>query len=245
MYPAGLCERWAGFFWQLPLLVCIIWLNFLPMTSLAPCYTTCGVRENPPSHTHIMQPPHSFYFFLFLPLNPPYFPPNLRARHLSLHHFHPYLSSSQIKSPYPVIFSLLSHFTPSLHPFFLPDMWKHLPPAACFLHECLCVQVWEHAMYYWASILSNHILHITGLLLNVLRTVVFGLWGVSEVFDGRNWPINKTLGAEKHRMPNKPAPKYCLTAEFCISIHCSSFELSWCWSSENLKSFELKGQVEL
>lgn len=46
-------------------------------------------------------------------------------------------------------------------------------------------------------------------------------------------------------MPNKPAPKYRFAAEFCISIRCSAFELSWHGSSENVQSFELRGQVEL
>lgn len=141
MYPAGLCERWAGFFWQLPLLVYIIWLNFLPMTSLAPCYTTCGVRENPPSHTHIMQPPRSFYFFFILPLSPPCFPPDLRARQPSFHHFRPCFFFAFSLHP--------SQFASSLHPFFPAVIWKHLPPAACFLCARVCVQIWSMQVTIW------------------------------------------------------------------------------------------------
>lgn len=143
MYPAGLCERWAGFFWQLPLLVYIIWLNFLPMTSLAPCYTTCGVKENPPSHTHIMQPPHSLYFFLIPPLSPPRFPSDLGARHPSLHHFRLcfFLSSDQVLFPPPTVFSSLPHFIPpySLHPYIRSSL--QACENTCFLRPVVCMSV--------------------------------------------------------------------------------------------------------
>lgn len=118
MYPPGFCERWAGFFWQLPLLMYIIWLNFVPVTSLAPCYTTCSVRENPPSHTHIMQPPCSLYFFLIFPSQSASLAPDLRARHSSLHHVHLcFLFSLPLApSPYP------SPFTASPNPLLPPGM---------------------------------------------------------------------------------------------------------------------------
>lgn len=178
MYPAGLCERWAGFFWQLPLLVYIIWLNFLPMTSLAPCYTTCGVRENPPSHTHIMQPPRSFYIFLILPLSPPGFPPDLRARQPSLHHLRPcfFLSLDQVFSPLFFLCSLTSplpiHFIPTS---ILPS--SHVKtPASCGLFSAwvfVCASM-NHASCYLASMpLYSYILKMHSLLVNVLRTVVY------------------------------------------------------------------------
>lgn len=126
MYPAGLCERWAGFFWQLPLLVYIIWLNSLPLTSLAPCYTTCGIRERPPSHTHIMQPPPSVFSFL----TPP--------PHLLLHHLHLFFYFSptvflSIPSPHPIS-PLFTIYCPSFQ-----AMQKHLLPVTCCVQQCLCV----------------------------------------------------------------------------------------------------------
>lgn len=38
-----------------------------------PCFTTCGVRESPPSNTLLCNPPQSSYLFFILPLVPPPF----------------------------------------------------------------------------------------------------------------------------------------------------------------------------
>lgn len=138
MYPAALCEGLAGFFWQLPLLVYIIWLFCLRLTSLSACYTTCGIRENPPSRTRIMQPPPSLYFFLITPLHPHLFLPDFRARHPSFHYLHLcfFLSSDQVFSP-PLFFlrSLTSSPRCSLHP--LPPSRHVKTPASCNL-LCVC-----------------------------------------------------------------------------------------------------------
>lgn len=97
-------------------------------------------------------------------------PPSQSASHLSdpwachpsLHHFHPcfFLFSDWFILHSPTLPQ--SPCTPSLHPLLPLGMWIHLLPAACCPHECLCVLVKNRSIY---------------------------ISGVSDVFDGRNWPI--------------------------------------------------------
>lgn len=79
---------------------------------MAPCYTTCSVRENPPSLTQIMQLPRSLYLFLA--------PISVFSSPL-------FFLRSFASSP-PTVHSIL---------FLPPGMWKDLLPATCCVCECL------------------------------------------------------------------------------------------------------------
>lgn len=76
-----------------------------------PCYTTCGVRESPPSQTLLCNPPQPSYLFFILPLVPP-----------------PFALTSEIAISEAVL-STFSHplfFSPPFHPrLFTPSGFSH------------------------------------------------------------------------------------------------------------------------
>lgn len=82
-------------------------------------------------------------------------------------------SSSALLPSFPSLFFCFafclhsSQFTSCLHLFFPPAVWKHLRPAACFLCECVCVQVRGMQVTIWHPCLCTVLF---------LRQFIMNLW---------------------------------------------------------------------
>lgn len=149
-------------------------------------------------------------------------------------------SSVHIKFSSPPLLSVLAYLLPPLPLFLPPGMWKHLLPVACCVDVKACVWAQEHKVLVRIhGCVQSYILAFQWKM--VIRQPIKSLMARATLTKQKK----EIRCSATENKPNKLSPKYGFTAEFCISICCSAFELLWRGSSENVKSFSLRGQVEV